>query len=203
MGSYIFEIIDDGRIFLSDTNFLPRLIVHEFIHAWKGRYTIVSDENWNYDPSLSGFEEGMAEAMAFEIMQEYVRSYPNESATLETLGYRPHQYWAIYTTNYDAIKNVRWTGAGDFWTHTDGPPNRYTISAATVQMMLRENPNAIREFMSLYYETIRENPGWRPNRDDVIDMWDTLVPELNGYPLREYLDTLPVFNGAKAGRGSL
>ena len=196
-----FEVIDDGRTLLTDSSFIPRLIVHELVHAWKGPYTITSDENWDYDDSLSGFEEGMAEAVAFEIIQEYVRSYPDHSATLEVLRNRPHQYWAIYTTNYDAIKNVRWTGAGDFWTHTDGPPNRYTISAATVQMMLKENPDAMKEFMSQYYETIQEDPGWRPNRDDIIDMWEAVAPELNGYPLGEYLDALPVFNGRKLDEG--
>ena len=38
----------------------------------------------------------------------------------------------------------------------------------------------MKEFMSQYYETIRGDPDWRPNRDDVIDMWEALVPELNG-----------------------
>ena len=111
-----FEVIDDGRTLLSNASFIPRLIVHEFTHAWKGMYTITSDENWDYDVSLSGLEEGMADALAFEIIQEYVRSYPNHSATLEALDYRPHQYWGIRTTHYDAIKNIRWTGAGDFLT---------------------------------------------------------------------------------------
>ena len=196
-----FEVIDDGRILLSNGSFIPRLIVHELVHAWKGKYTFTSDENWDYDPSLSGFEEGMAEALAFEIVQEYVRSYPDDSASLLILDYRPHQYWALRTTHYDAIKNVRWTGAGDFWTHTDGPPNRYTISAATFQMMLRENPNAMREIMARYYQAVRNDPDWRPNRDRIAVMWESVVPELNGYPLGEYLNTLPVFNGRKLDEG--
>ncbi len=196
-----FEVIDDGRILLSDASFIPRLIVHELVHAWKGRYTITSNEDWDYDASLSGFEEGMADAMAFEIIQEYVRSYPDHSTTLEVLDYRSHQYWGIRTNSYDAIKNVRWTGAGDFWTHTDGPPNRYTISAVTVQMMLRENPDAMKEFMARYYEAIREDPDWRPYRDDIVDMWASVVPEINGYPLGEYLDALPVFNGRSLDEG--
>ena len=196
-----FEIVDDGRTLLTDAAFIPRLIVHEFVHAWNGNYAITSDENWDYDDALTGFEEGIAEGMAFEIIHEYVRSYPTHFASIELLDYRPAQYWSPRTTSYDAIKNVRWTGAGDFWTHTDGPESRYSIAATTVQMIVRENPNFAKEFMARYYQVIRDDPDWRPNRDDVIDIWTAIVPALNGYSLRESLDALPVFNGRKLDEG--
>lgn len=196
-----FLVIDGGRTLLTDASFIPRLIVHEFVHAWKGQYAITSDENWEHDDSLTGFEEATAEGMAFEIIHEYVRSYPDDPATIQLLEGRPHQYWSSGTTRYDAMKNIRWTGAGDFWTHNGGQTNRYSIAATTFQMMIQENPSFMREFMSLYYETIRSDPDWRPNRADVIDMWETLVPELNGYPLGKYLNTLPVFNGHKLDEG--
>ena len=196
-----FTIVHDGRTLLTDADFIPRLIVHEFVHAWRGNYTITTDENWDYDDALSGFEEGIAEGMAFEIIHEYMRSYPTHSASIQLLDDRPDQYWSPKTTSYDAIKNIRWTGAGDFWTHVSGPTNRYSIAATTVQMMVRENPNFTKEFMSRYYEAIWEDPDWRPNRDDIVGMWAALAPALNGHQLREFLDTLPVFNGRKLDEG--
>ena len=171
------------------------------MHAWKGNYAITSDENWDYDDALTGFEEGIAEGMAFEIIHEYVRSYPTHSASIQLHDDRPDQYWSSKTTSYDAIKNMRWTGAGRFRTHADGPENRYSIAATTVQMMVRENPNFAREFTARYYEGIRKDPDWRPNRDAIVDMWAAIVPALNGYPLREFLNTLPVFNGRKLDEG--
>ncbi len=197
----VFAVFDGGRTLLTNAEFVPRLIVHEMVHAWKGRYSITSDENWEYEDSLTGFEEGIAEGMAFEIIHEYVRSYPSHLASLQLLYDRPFQYWSSMATSYDAMKNVRWTGAGDFWTPPEGVVNRYSIAATTVQMMIRENPDFARAFTALYYETIREDPDWRPNRDDLVAMWEVLVPELNGYPLSEYLDTLPVFNGRKLDEG--
>ncbi len=196
------EIADYGRTLLSDASFIPRLIVHEMAHAWKGRYIIAADENWEYDTALSGFEEGTAEGMAFEIVHEYVRSYPNDPATLQLLEERSAQYWSSGTAIYDAIKNLRWTGAGDFWNPPSGADNRYSIAATTVQMMVRENPNFMKEFMSLYYEMIREDPDWRPNRKDMVNLWETVVPELNGNRLSEHLDTLPVFNGRELDEGA-
>ena len=196
-----FLVLDDGRTLLTDAGFIPRLIVHEFAHAWKGRYLISSDEDWNYDDSLNGFEEGTAEGMAFEIIHEYVRSYPEDPASIQLLEERPYQYWSSNTINYDAIKHLRWTGGGDFWNPPSGATNRYSIVATTVQMMVEENPTFMREFMALYYEAIREDPDWRPNRDDLIGMWEAVVPELNGHPLSEYLDALPVFNGRHLDEG--
>ncbi len=199
--SSYFMVVDNGRTFLTDTDFVPRLITHEFVHAWKGKYTITSDENWEYSEALTGFEEATAEGMAFEIMHEYVRSYPNHSATIKLLSWKPYQYWSSRTTYYDSIKNNRWTGAGDFWTHSGGQKSRYSIAATTIQMMVRENPNFMKDFLAAYYKKIRENTDWRSNRDDIINMWETLVPELNGQPLRSYLNTLPVFNGKKLDEG--
>lgn len=201
-GIQAFLSTNGGRTLLTNASFIPRLIVHEFVHAWKGRYSIATDRHWQYELSLTGFEEGTAEGMAFEIVHEYVRSYPEDHATLQLLQLRPTQYWSSQTTSYDAVKGSRWTGAGDFLTPDGAPDNRYSIAATTVQMMVRENPNFMKEFMALYYETIRENPNWRTNRDDLIEMWEAVVPELNGYPLGEYLDTLPVFNGRKLDEGA-
>ena len=197
-----FTIVDDGRTLLTDAGFIPRLIVHEFVHAWNGGFNISRDENWEYDDALTGFEEGLAEGMAYEVIHEYARSYPTHSATIQLLEHRPYQYWSAKTTSYDAIKNVRWTGAGDFWTLGEyGAATRYSIAATTVQMMIRENAHFMKEFMARYHALIRDDPDWRPNRDDVAGMWADIVPTLNGYPLMEVLDTLPVFNGRKLDEG--
>ena len=196
-----FLTAESGRRLRTDASFIPRLIVHEFVHLWKGRYTISSDRSWTYEVALTGFEEGTAEGMAYEIIHEYVRSYPDDSATIQLLEDKSNQYWSALTPIYDSIKNRRWTGAGDFWTHTGGQTNRYSIAATTVQLMVRENPNFMKEFMALYYQTIRDDPYWRPNRNDVIEMWQTVVPEVNGYPLGDYISNLPVFNGRKLDEG--
>lgn len=193
--------LDDGRTIVADQSFIPRLMVHELVHAWNGNYAITSDENWYYNDSLSGFEESIAEGTAYEIIHEYVRSYPDHFASFQLLDDRPLQYWSDKTTSYDAIKHARWTGAGDFWTHSDGPGNRYSIAATTVQMLVQEEPTFVRDFMALYYETIRQDPQWRPNRDDVIGMWEAIAPTLNGYPLKTYLNAIPVFNGRKLDEG--
>ena len=197
-----FMIVDDGRTLLTDAGFIPRLIVHEFVHAWNGGFNITRDKNWEYDDALTGFRGGTRRGVAYEVIHEYARSYPTHSATIQLLEHRPYHYWSGKTTSYDAIKNVRWTGAGDFWTLGEyGAAARYSIAGTTVQMMVRENAHFMKEFMARYHALIREDPDWRPNRDDIVDMWADIVPTLNGYPLTEVLDTLPVFNGRQLDEG--
>ncbi len=196
-----FMIVQDGREFLSDESFIPRLIVHEFVHAWKGSYTITTDENWDYNNSLSGFEEGSAEGMAFEIIHEYVRSYPNDSASLQLLNGRPYQYWSSHTTYYDSIKYNRWTGAGDFWTHPGGVYGRYSIAATTFQILIKKDPDFYKKMMQEYYEKINTNASWRSNRADILDIWAEIIPQINGLETKLYLDSIPVFQGHKLDEG--
>ncbi|MDE0170126.1 MAG: S-layer homology domain-containing protein [bacterium] len=201
LGRSGFVTLDDGRLILVDGSFVPRLIVHELAHAWKGQFSITADENWDYDDALSGFEEGLAEGIAFEIVREYVRSYPTHAASIQLLEFRPYQYWPDGATYYDTVKHIRSTGGGDFWTPPGLADLRYSIAATTVQMMLIKDSSFMTEFMARYYETIRDDHSWRPNRDDVIEMWEEIVPELNGYPLGKYLDTVLVFNGRELDEG--
>ncbi len=196
-----FMIVDNGRTFLSDTDFIPRLIVHEFIHAWKGQYTITNDHNWEYDNALSGFEEGTAEGMAFEIVHEYVRCYPNDDATLQLLSWKPYQYWSSKTTYYDSIKHDSATGSGDFWTSSGQVSTRYSIAATTIQMMVKEYADFYKEMSVLYFDKINNDPDWRPIREDILDIWHSVVPTINGVDTKTYLKSLPVFQGNKMFEG--
>ena len=199
--SDFFMVTDGGRTFLSDTSFIPRLIVHEIAHAWKGLYTFTSDEYWEYTPELSGFEEGSAEGMAFEIIHEYVRSYPTDMATLQLLRWRPYQYWSSRTTYYDFIRRNRATGAGDFWVDNSIVTSRYSIAATTFQLMRKVNPDCYKEIMGLYFEEIRDDPRWRPNRVDLVRIFSSVVPTVNGIALGDLLDALPVYRGRALEEG--
>lgn len=196
-----FMVVNKGREFWTNGNFIPRLIVHEFVHAWKGGYTFTTDENWDYDTPLSGFEEASAEGMAFEIVHEYVRCYPDDSASIQLLTWRPYQYWSACTTYYDSIKFNRWTGAGDFWTPPSGAYPRYSIAATTFQILTKQDPDFYRKMMQEYYERITSDASWRSNREDLLDIWAEIVPYINGIETKLYLDSLPVFQGHKLDEG--
>jgi hypothetical protein len=196
-----FMVINDGREFWSNAEFIPRLIVHEFVHAWKGGYTFTTDESWKYNNSLSGYEEGSAEGMAFEIVHEYVRSYPDDSASIQLLNWRPYQYWSACTTYYDSIKFNRWTGAGDFWTPPSGATGRYSIAATTFQILTKKDPDFYKKVMQKYFDKINTNSSWRSNRADILNIWAEIVPFIDGIDTKLYLNSIPVFQGHKLDEG--
>ena len=107
-----FRTAGEGRVLVTDASFLPRLIVHELVHAWEGSYGINSDGNWQYDDSLSGFAEGLADGMAYEIIHEYVRSYPDDAATLSRSSVTgSYEYWSSSDHSLRCGKEcLRWTG---------------------------------------------------------------------------------------------
>ena len=196
--SEYFMVTDQGRRFLTDADFIPRLIVHEFVHAWKGSFAFTSDKNWEYDDALSGFEEATGEGMAFEIVHDYVRSYPDDFATKDLLGYRPSQYWSNRTTFFDSIRFNRWTGAGNFWTHTGGQRSRYSIAATTIQIMEKNQKHAYQDIMKVYYEEINLDVDFRPFRADLIGLWlDNGMPSDNTNAFIE----MPVLQGHKLDQG--
>ena len=199
--SNVFVTVENGRKFLTDGDFIPRLMVHEFIHAWKGQFTITSDANWNYDPMLSGFEEGSAEGMAFEIIHEYVRSYPTDFATQKLFSYRPFQYQARYTNHLDTIRHQRNTGAGDFWTHNGSESYKYPIASVTVQTITKEYPNFYKDMMQKIYDAINNDDTWRLSRQKIVDIWKSVAPTVQGIALDKYLNSMPVFNGKKLDEG--
>lgn len=196
-----FTTIDNGRKFLTDGRFIPRLIVHEFVHAWKGTFSITNDQNWKYDNSLSGFEEGSAEGMAFEIMHEYVRSYPTDFATKKLFSYRSSQYHSRYTNHIDTIKYQKNTGSGSFWNFFEGANYKYSIASVTVQMIIKEYPNFYKKMMQKIYDTINNDKTWRPTRQKIIDIWKSIAPTVQGIALDKYLNAMPVFNGKKLDEG--
>jgi hypothetical protein len=193
--SEYFMITDDGRTFLSTQRFLPRLIVHEFIHAWKGKYLITADANWGYDTDLSGFEEGLAEGLAFEIMHEFVKAFPNDSATTLLLDNKPYQYHSAYASHLDVIKLQKNTGAGSFWTTTGSYIYRYNVAAVTVQNILKEYPDFYKDTQAIFYANVTDDNTWRPTRANVLDIWSTVAPTVQGIDLTKYINALPVFKG--------
>ena len=91
-----------------------RLLVHEMIHMWKGKYAFsYSEDNWGYSDDLSGFEE-IAEGLAYEILHDFVEAYPYDENTRLILEGGPWWNWSSGSANFDIIKHQKHTGGGTF-----------------------------------------------------------------------------------------
>jgi len=190
--------IDHGRTMLCDNTWNPRLLVHELVHVWKGKYCFTNNSgvDWSFSTELSGFEE-VAEGLAYEILHDYVEAYPNDAVSIETLKWNAWGNWAARASIHDVIKHQRYTGAGDFWTDNETVTDRYSIAAMTIQIMQKHDENFFKNMMSRYYDKIESEPDWRPNREDLVELWANELPFINGIDTRAQLNATPVFNGKK------
>src|SRR5207344_1186367 len=107
-----------------------------------------------------------------------------------------HQYWGHNSLAYDEVKYKRMLGAGPFWLRDGGMVSeRYCAAATAFQIIQMTRPNFMRDFLAIYFARINSQPSWRPNRGDIVSMWEQLAPIVNGASFRNWLNSQPVFNG--------
>ena len=189
--------VNSGRKMLCDNTWNPRLLVHELIHVWKGKYDFTSkNSNWAYDPALSGFEES-AEGMAYEILHDYVEAYPTDEVSLKTLKGGSWDNWAVKSSHFDVSKHQQFLGGGDFWVDNISHYDRYNASAVLIQIFQKHDENFFKKMLVKFYEMVESDSEYRPSRSSIIDLWSSIVPTLNGIPTKQYLEALPILNGEK------
>ena len=194
--------LDQGRTIVVDGSWIPRLLVHELIHAWKGKYAFsYTGKDWSFEDDLNGFEE-IAEGLAYEILHDYVEAYPNDELSRLILESGPWWNWSSQASNFDLVKHQRHTGAGTFWSGESLFQNdRYSISAMLIQIILQHDPQFYAKLMRAYYDRIESDPTYRPTREGLLDLWSSQIPKINGIDSRDYLEALPVLKGSKLKQG--
>ena len=190
--------LDQGRTILLDGSWIPRLLVHEMIHMWKGQYAFsYSAENWTYSDDLNGFEE-IAEGLSYEILHDFVEAFPYDENSRLILEGGPWWNWSSGAANFDVIKHQKYTGAGTFWSGEALFENdRYSVAAMVIQTILRHDPDFMKNTLRKFYDLIENDSSFRPTRSNILDLWASQIPEINGIDSRSYLEAIPIFRGQK------
>ena len=183
-----------GTRIYTDDNWNPRLLVHEITHVWAGKYKFASSASWTYDKLLSGFEE-ISEGLAYEIIKDFIIAYPNDENSIAFVKGGAWDEWSGRFSNFDLVKHQRWSAGGDFWICPLTSNDRYNISAVLFQIFNAHDKDFYKKVMSKFYERINTDPSFRPNRDNIIDLWSSVVPYVNGIPSKQYLNAIPALNG--------
>ena len=194
-GSWIFipsvlEIHSDGA-------WNPRLLAHEFIHAFRGQRLLTSDASWNYSPTLSGFEEGFAEGMAYVAMNTYVARYCAQGDCSQA-DVPSYSFWYSYLESVYDFANDSSLTCEDFWSDDGGTLKyyeRYLMAAAAIMRLETASPRFSRRFNEEYYARIRADASYRPSRDAVIAIIETVAPVLEGMPARDWVERQRIFDG--------
>jgi hypothetical protein len=178
------------EIRMSD-GFYPQLFTHELIHAFRNVFLLTSDQSWNFDPTLSGFEEGFAQGVSYEAMNLYVENYPNDPIV------PGNSLWgSTYDWDYD-FQNVPELRGTSFWSDGGGTLlywTKYEMAAAAIRKINIESPGFYARFNQEYYSRINANPTIvRPTQTLISDIIRTLVPTIEGVPAAAWIDQQSMF----------
>ena len=171
----------------------PRLLTHEIIHAYRNdRILSASGTNWDYDPTLSGFEEGFAEGLAFIALTKFNELNPN------FFGAEKAQVGGIYSSTvwpeYDYQNNAA-LATTDFWTNSNTgiASTRYKMAAAAFEKIYQQYPGFFWAFNEAYYAKLNSNQTLRPTRSMVLDLVAQVAPYIEGQPAKQWLDQQTIF----------
>ncbi len=178
------------EIHMSDA-FYPQLFTHELVHAFRNDRLLSSDASWNFNSTLSPFEESFAQAVSYDAMNAYVAAYPNDTLVPGTSLFGSSNDW-----DYD-FQNVPELRGTDFW--SDGGATglywtKYEMGAAAMRKIELESPGFFKRFNAEYYRRINANPTVvRPTRALIVDIIATLVPQIEGRPAADWVDSQNIF----------
>ena len=180
----------------SDGAWNPRLLTHEFIHAFRGRRTLTNDSGWHYSPRLSGFEEGFAEGVAYLAMNDYVARFC-DGGDCSAVDVPSGTVWHSYLESVYDFSNDASLTSEDFWSDAGGTLKyyeRYLMAAAAIMRLEQSIPGFSRRFNQEYYARIRNDPAFRPTRDAVVATVESLSPAIDGMPAGRWLGRQRVFD---------
>ncbi len=165
-----------------------QLITHELIHAWRNDRILSSNRNWDYDPTLSSFEEGFAQAVSYAAMTEFAKRNPD--FPLSQKVYQSSTEW-----DYD-FQNVPALATTDFWSDAGGTQLywiRYEMAAAAIAKIAVEHPGFYKAFNAEYYRRLNANPDLRPTRALIVDIIASVAPVIEGKPAAQWVDLQHIF----------
>lgn len=178
------------EIHMSD-GFYPQLFTHELVHAFRNDRILSSDASWNFDSTLSPFEESFAQGVSYDAMNAYVAAYPSDTIVAGTSLFGSSNDW-----DYD-FQNVPELRGTDFWSEGGATGlywTKYEMGAAAMRKIALESPSFYRRFNAEYYARINANPTVvRPTRALIVDIIQTVVPQIEGRPAADWVNSQNIF----------
>ncbi|NER12035.1 T9SS type B sorting domain-containing protein [Leptobacterium flavescens] len=174
----------------------PRLMIHELVHAYRDNVTLSSNDEWHYDTTLSGFEEGMAEAVGVIVMDIFIERYPNFFNGDEFKVHWSHARGMPFDWDYD-FQNHEQLTTTDFFSSDIGTGahwERYGTSQAAMQKMYVEDPEIFKKFNAEYYRRMNQDHNLIPSRDLILQIFNAILPEVERTPITEWINDQRIFD---------
>ncbi len=168
----------------------PRLMIHELIHAYRDNVGLSSNSEWHYEPVLNGFEEGMSEAIAIIVMDKFIGLYPSFFNGDEFKIHWNHSRGMPFSWDYDFQNNEQIRNKDYFSSDiaTGSHWLRYGTGATAFRKMYIEDPEIFKKFNAEYYSRLNADHALIPNRDLVVDIFETVTTEVERTPVVDWIN---------------
>ena len=171
----------------------PQLLTHELVHVFRDNVLITSNQLWQYDNTLSGFEEGFAQAVSYECMNKYIEMYPGDPYV------NTNQIWlSDYEWDYD-FQNVKELRTTDFWSDSGGMGifwERYEMAAAAIRKIQieKQEDNFYSDFNNKWYALLNANHDLRSSRELVVKIIKEIIPTIEGLDATDWINQQYIFD---------
>lgn len=169
----------------------PQLLTHELIHAYRDNVILSTNDNWQFHPHLSGFEESFAQGASYACMNRYIELYPNDVIVDSTYLFGSSMLW-----DYD-YRNVPAITTEDFWSDYGGIGlfwERYELGAAAMRKIHVEDPDFYHKFNTEYYHRLNQDHSLTTRRDLMIEIIAKVVPEIEMQPAKVWINNQRIFD---------
>ncbi|MEX6625900.1 T9SS type B sorting domain-containing protein [Tenacibaculum salmonis] len=174
----------------------PRLMIHELIHGWRDNITLSMNDEWHYEPTLSGFEEGMAEAVALIVMDEIIANNPGFFNADDLNRHWGHSRGMPFDWDYD-FQNHEQLSTTDFFSSDIGTGahwERYGTSSGAFYKMYIEDPDFFKNFNTEYYNRLNADHDLISSRALIVDIIQTVLPEVERENTTDWINDQYIFD---------
>ena len=174
----------------------PRLMVHELVHAYRDNVSVSSNDEWHYAPELSGFEEGMAEAVAIVVMNRFAELYPNFWNGEEFRIRWNHARGMPFEWDYD-FQNHKQLTTHDYFSSdiaTGSHWLRYGTGATAMRKIYIEDPDFFKNFNAAYYAALNADHLVVPSRSMIANLIANVKPQIERTPALTWIDQQHIFD---------
>ncbi|MDA0778900.1 MAG: T9SS type A sorting domain-containing protein [Bacteroidetes bacterium] len=174
----------------------PRLMIHELVHAYRDNVVLSSDSLWQYDPELSGFEEGMAESVALIVMDHFIEQYPNffngDEFNIHWNQPRGMDFeWDYDYQNHPQISTENFMSSGEA---TGNHWVRYGIGAASMKKMYHEDNDIFKKFNVAYYSELNNDHSLLTSRPLILSIFNQIIPTVERTPVIDWINDQRIFD---------
>ena len=188
------------RISIND-NSPPQSFIHEIGHAWKYGWEFSFMKARGAKRSyFRGFEEGFSEALTYNICNKFAEAYPTHSLVKSAIATsRNARTWRGGVYNFDVTLGEPSLRGGTFW-NDRFTQYRYENSSGVFSVLANQRPGAMKDLLRVFYEEVEKNPNWdwTLNSNDIFELWEDVLPTINGIDTSDWLSRTGLLNGSPA-----